>query len=164
MGDTDQETPFSNGTTVHASALVLGRTGLLISGPSGSGKSTLAAQLIADWKTQDHYAAWICDDRVALTVKGHRLLASAPTSISGMAEMAHVGIVRVNHEPTGHINGVIRLRPQSEIERMPGQASEDGFGQPVSGLGEPLPAITLPACQASLAVTLVRAWLKQNDL
>jgi serine kinase of HPr protein (carbohydrate metabolism regulator) len=47
---------------VHATALVVGTTGLLITGPSGAGKTTLALRLIALARSRGLYADLIADD------------------------------------------------------------------------------------------------------
>ena len=51
--------------TVHATAIVIGETGVLIRGRSGSGKSSLALALVARVRLAGGFAAFVADDRVA---------------------------------------------------------------------------------------------------
>ena len=58
--------------TVHATAIVIGETGVLIRGRSGSGKSSLALALVARVRLAGGFAAFVADDRVALAPAGGR--------------------------------------------------------------------------------------------
>jgi HPr kinase/phosphorylase len=76
--------------TLHASAVALGESGLLILGASGSGKSGLALRLMALG------ARLVADDRVSLARRGEALVASAPATIRGLIEARGVGILRAD--------------------------------------------------------------------
>jgi serine kinase of HPr protein (carbohydrate metabolism regulator) len=80
---------------VHATALVVGTTGLLITGPSGAGKTTLALRLIALARSRGLYADLIADDQVELTRYGQAIVASAPQSIAGLVELRGAGPVAI---------------------------------------------------------------------
>ena len=66
--------------TVHASAVALDDSGLLIIGPAGSGKSSLAIEMIAMG------AELIGDDMVALSAKGGEIFAAAASGARGQIE------------------------------------------------------------------------------
>lgn len=78
---------------IHASAVAVGSSGLLICGRSGAGKSSLALELIALG------ANLVADDQVLLTEKDGGLLMSAPPSIDGMIEARGLGLISVPTQP-----------------------------------------------------------------
>ena len=67
---------------LHASVVVIGEAGVLISGPSGSGKSSLALALIAAAEGAGFFARLVGDDRIAIACKGTRLIARGHPLIS----------------------------------------------------------------------------------
>ena len=72
-------------TTVHASAVQSGTTGILIRGPSASGKSRLAFDLILAGRAGKIPATiLIGDDRVLLETNAGHLIAKAPDTIGGL--------------------------------------------------------------------------------
>ncbi|NNF89808.1 MAG: serine kinase [Boseongicola sp.] len=97
---------------LHASAVAVGRRGLLILGASGSGKSTLAIQLIALGATL------VADDRV-VAARGAEggLMLSAPETIRGRIEARGVGLMTLPHAPALAFAVVDLDRP--ETERLP---------------------------------------------
>jgi len=145
--------------TTHGCALVLGRTGLLITGPSGSGKSTLATHLISHWLGLGRHAAWVGDDRIVLKTMGERMVAHCPAPLAGLAEFAHIGILAVKHQASAQIDCEIRLRPQETLERMPDFENTRLRKDDASVL----PALDVPQANSALAVHLVLAWLEQGD-
>ena len=75
----DPVAPVPLSTSWHATAIAAGGRALLITGPAGAGKSALALEMIALG------AGLISDDLVALSRRGHELIASAPTAATGDA-------------------------------------------------------------------------------
>lgn len=73
--------------TLHASAVALGRRGVLILGPSGSGKTRLALELVALG------AALVADDRVALAPSPAGVLMRAPEALAGLVEIRGAGVL-----------------------------------------------------------------------
>ncbi|MCP4319936.1 MAG: hypothetical protein GY789_29140 [Hyphomicrobiales bacterium] len=82
---------------MHATALVVGETGLLITGTSGSGKSRLALQFIQSAAATGRFAALVADDQVFLEMAAGRLVAVAPDATAGLIEIRGSGIVSVPH-------------------------------------------------------------------
>ena len=116
---------------VHGTAIVIGTTGLLFLGPSGTGKSAVALHCIGQARAQGVFAALVSDDQVLLGDAGGRLVARAPTSIAGLAEMRGAGIVRVETVEAAVLQRAIRpieppfaerLAPEGEtVEILPGR-------------------------------------------
>lgn len=70
---------------LHASAVVIGEDGVLITGPSGSGKSDLALRLI------DRGARLLGDDQILLTADGERLIGNGLGGFRGRMEIRGAG-------------------------------------------------------------------------
>ncbi|WP_421725150.1 HPr kinase/phosphorylase [Bauldia sp.] len=128
--------------TIHASAVRVGNTGVLIRGASGSGKSSLALGLLT---IAPEAAALIADDRVVLTVRDDQVFASAPESLAGLLEVRSVGIVRYPHFGPSAIHLVVDLRPMAECPRIPDNADATTMIEGVS-----LPFLRLPIGQFDL--------------
>ena len=117
--------PAANGTTFHASCVLVGRAAVLIRGASGSGKSRLALALIeAGANGTLPFARLVADDRVQLTVAHGRLLASAPEAIKGKIEVRGNGIREVAYEPVALVRLVVDL-DASDSARMPEAAARE---------------------------------------
>ena len=97
------------GGYVHATAIVVCESGVLIRGASGAGKSRLAALLLAEAERRKTFARLVSDDRVALTTCDGRLLARAHPALVGLIERRFEGIVSMPHEPVCVVNHVIDL-------------------------------------------------------
>jgi serine kinase of HPr protein (carbohydrate metabolism regulator) len=106
---------------IHANALVIGSTGVLLRGPSGSGKSGLTRELIAIASGMGLFARLIGDDRVEIVNCHGRLVARPHPAIAGAIEERGVGIIPVAYEPAGVIRCVIDLRGADEEppQRLP---------------------------------------------
>ncbi|MGL4239719.1 MAG: HPr kinase/phosphorylase, partial [Beijerinckiaceae bacterium] len=74
-----------DGGTVHGVALLIGETGVLITGASGAGKSALALELATQWRHDP--VRLIADDRVRLQAVGGRLVARPVDGFLGQAEI-----------------------------------------------------------------------------
>jgi len=99
----------SAAAAIHANALLLRETGLLLRGPSGVGKSLLTHALVARARAEGDFAALIGDDRIALENAHGRLLARGRAEIAGLLEIRNLGILRVPFEPAGVIRCVVDL-------------------------------------------------------
>lgn len=106
-------------TTVHASAVQSGTTGILIRGPSGSGKSRLAFDLmLAGRAGQIPATSLIGDDRLSLAVEAGHLVARVAGTIGGLIEIRGLGIRRCDFIPQGAIGLVIDLNAE-DAARLP---------------------------------------------
>ena len=135
-------------TTVHASAVLLGRRAVLIRGPSGAGKSRLALELIeAERGGALRFARLVGDDRVHLESVGGRLLVRPAESIVGLIELRGVGILRRDHEPCAIVGLLVDLAAP-DAERLPetGEASIHGVSLPRLAVASGVAA--LPAVMA----------------
>ncbi len=106
-------------TTVHASAVLVGRRAVLIRGPSASGKSRLALELIEAGRIGTVlFARLVADDRVHLEAVGGRLLARPAAALAGLIEVRGVGLLRVAHEPSAVVGFVVDLAAADAV-RLP---------------------------------------------
>jgi len=102
------------GTNIHASCVVIGKSGVLLLGKSGSGKSDLALQLI------DQGAVLVADDRTLVWVEKGALHARAPSTIKGLLEIRGLGIVAMPVRTQARVVLVVRLG--QEAARLPAQS------------------------------------------
>ena len=104
-------------TSLHATALVVGESGVLLRGPSGAGKSSLALALI--WATRERalYAALIADDRVFARALGGRLIVRGAPEFAGKIEQRCEGVIEVAAEPAAVIRLVVDLAGRGEAPR-----------------------------------------------
>ncbi len=127
---------------MHANALLIGETGLLVRGASGSGKSALTLRLVGWGKSNRSYARLIGDDRVALASRGGRLVARPHPAIAGLIEMRGVGLIRVDFEAAGVIRAVIDLAPPGGQGHPRHPLSDSGSTQ--------ICGVSLPRCAAEI--------------
>ncbi len=81
------------GTSIHASAVLVGDRAVLIRGPSGSGKSRLAFELLLAGRAgQVAQATLVGDDRVHLQPRAAELMASPAPALAGLIEIRGLGI------------------------------------------------------------------------
>jgi HPr kinase/phosphorylase len=125
--------------SVHASALVVGESGVLIRGPSGAGKSLLTLAMIANARAAGNFAALVADDRVFLELAAGRVLARAAAGFGGLVERRGEGLETRDYEPRAVLRLVIDLFPRGQkATRLP-EASE----REVELLGVTLPRLAL---------------------
>lgn len=112
-------------------------------GPSGSGKSDLALRLFERGFTL------VSDDQTLLRRQGDRLLASAPSTISGKIEVRGLGIVELPF--VSDVPVALAVELVSDIHRMPDEGRERTF------LSLPVPLISIDALTASAPAKIVLA-------
>jgi serine kinase of HPr protein (carbohydrate metabolism regulator) len=140
--------------TVHASAVLVGESAVLIRGPSGAGKSRLALDLLALAEAgRLPFARLVGDDRVALAAAGGRLLASPAPTIAGLIELRGAGILTVPFEPLAVVELVVDLASE-DGNRLPEAAAirttvlgVDLLRLPISPGAPPLPLVVDLACR-----------------
>lgn len=111
--------------SVHASCVLIGRSGVLIRGASSAGKSALAFQLLEASLAGKLPPAWlVADDRVVLEAVNGRLLAKAPEVISGKIEIRGLGIRQVPHEALALVSLVVDIGAP-DAARMPEPESSE---------------------------------------
>ncbi|MCA1442239.1 HPr kinase/phosphorylase [Ensifer sp. IC4062] len=139
--------PFCN---IHATAIVLGTTGFLITGPSGSGKSALALSCISEARRRGRFAALVADDRVDISLENDRMIARCPPSIRGLIEVRGGGIVAAETVSACLLDWAImpvrpprdpRLPPENEELQLEIGRSLPLLRVPVENLVSPLDAL-----------------------
>jgi serine kinase of HPr protein (carbohydrate metabolism regulator) len=107
----------------HATAVLVGSRAVLIRGTAGSGKSRLAWALLEAAETgKILFARLVADDRVVLSALNGRLIAAAPSQITGMIELRGSGILRVPYEPFAVVGWIVDLAAE-DAERVPAATS-----------------------------------------
>lgn len=125
--------------TIHATAIVIGTTGVLFVGASGSGKSSTALACICAARQRGLFASLVADDRVVVTRAGNSLIARAPHAIKGLAELRGFGIIPVTPLAAARLSLAIRPLLPPFGERM--APEEEVF--PVAGASLPLAVLPL---------------------
>ena len=113
-------------TSLHATAVIHGESGVLIFGPSGSGKSALALALMARASDTGAFCALIGDDRIFVSEAHGRLVARGAADLAGLIERRTAGLIRVRHEPAAVMRlGVELCERGRRWPRMP--EDDDGI-------------------------------------
>lgn len=141
---------------VHATAVLLGDRGVLVTGPSGSGKTSLALALVDRVRAGGGFARLVSDDQVFLSGHRGRLLCQAPATIAGLAEVRGIGPMRFLHEPAAIVDLVVRLVPRKDVQRLADAAEETlaGCTVPVLALAEREIIVSVPAVLARMGIEI----------
>lgn len=138
---------------LHASAVVIGESGLVLRGPSGVGKSALALSLVEVAQRRGLFARLVGDDRVSVREAAGRLIVAPHPRIAGRIERRFIGIARVPHEPHAVAKLIVDLERDAHgasVTRLPSGSA--GFTV-VAGVR--LRRIALPAAHPHLADMLL---------
>ena len=135
----------------HATALVIGCQGFLFVGPSGAGKTRLALACLAEAQARNIHAAIIADDQVFLSEAGSTIIAEAPQTIAGLAEVRGSGIVQVPSQSTAVMDFAVLPVSLGSTERLPPEDEMHRIAENRS-----LPLIRLPADAAHPLDLLLR--------
>lgn len=135
---TRTERPRAGAETLHATLVVLGEAGLLITGASGQGKSALALALLAQAASRGLHARLVGDDRVRVLLQGQRLVGRGHPVLTGRIEARGLGLLDVDSMDAAILRGVVTLADAPA--RMPEPEDETA-----EILGIRLPCITLRA-------------------
>lgn len=120
-------------STIHATAVVIGESGVVILGESGAGKSTLARDLVGEANRLGLFARLVGDDRIGITPCAGRILARPHPLIAGRVEVRGLGLSKALHEPVSVVRLAVVLADDAP-ERLP---PVDEFHE-FSGIAVPL--------------------------
>jgi HPr kinase/phosphorylase len=143
------------GTSIHASAVLIGDRAVLIRGPSGSGKSRLAFDLIlAGRASQTAPATLVGDDRVHVHPADGELVVRPAPALAGQIEIRGLGIRRCAFVPQALVGLVVDL-DAADAERLPPQ---DALSATIKGISIP----RIPVKQGFSGLPLVIAALTMS--
>ncbi|WEX88697.1 HPr kinase/phosphorylase [Sinorhizobium garamanticum] len=142
---------------IHATAIVLGTTGFLITGPSGSGKSALALSCISEARRRGRFAVLVADDRVDLSLENDRIIARCPPSIRGLIEIRGSGIVAVETVSACVLDWAIMPVRSSRDLRLPPENEELQLE-----IGRSLPLLRVPVENTVSPLDALHALLPKN--
>jgi HPr kinase/phosphorylase len=137
---------------LHASCVVVGEAGVLIRGSSGSGKSLLARDLILEAERGGRFARLVGDDRVRVTNRSGRLVATAVAAIAGKLEIRGFGILTLPYEKSA----IVRLVIDCLREAAPRLPDPDDRTKTMHG-------IAVPRIEACMEPGLARIILLRLD-
>ncbi|MDW6024520.1 HPr kinase/phosphorylase [Mesorhizobium sp. BAC0120] len=138
---------------IHATALVLGDRGVLITGASGSGKTTLALVLIRKFLLAGSFARLVADDQIFVKPRHGRVVVYSPRTIAGLAEVYGLGPQLLPHFESAVVDLVVRLVPKADAPRL-----SDPLTETVASIA--LPRLDLPSRNRTASSLAVAAWLK----
>lgn len=104
---------------IHATAIIVGSTGLLFVGPSGSGKSILAFNCLVAARRGGAFAALVADDQVFVTAEAGVITAHRPETIDGLIEIRGSGIARLPSIAAAAMHVAILPVDLGTAERLP---------------------------------------------
>ena len=128
--------------TLHASCVALDGRAVLITGISGSGKSDLSLRLL------DRGFTLVSDDQTIVRKQGGKLIAAAPSTITGKLEIRGVGIVTM--DTVGDVPVALLVDLTSDIQRLP----DDSRERPILGVNLPLVSVDAMTASAASKVAL----------
>ena len=109
MNATAASLPASPAPSIHATAVAIGESVVLIRGKSGAGKSQLALALMTEARGRGMFARLIGDDRIRLSVLNGRALVRGHPRTAGMIEERGTGILLEVQEDAGVLRCVVDL-------------------------------------------------------
>ncbi|WP_299868899.1 HPr kinase/phosphatase C-terminal domain-containing protein [uncultured Hoeflea sp.] len=109
-------------TTEHATAIVVGQTGLLFIGASGAGKSSTAFACLNAAIRRGWNAALIADDRTRLNAHSGRLIASCPAPLRGLIEIRGTGLLRMRRLDRAVMHLAVAPGEPSADSRLPAES------------------------------------------
>jgi len=136
------EDPAGAEFSLHATAVVIGEAGVLISGPSGAGKSALALALMA-LAGRGLFVRLVGDDRVRVCVNNGRVLVRPHPVLAGRIEQRGEGVLSVLHEPAAVARLAVELCPSDRRRDIPPRMPGDEQQAILIG-GVALPRLMLP--------------------
>lgn len=147
---------------LHASAVVLGESGVLIRGASGAGKSSLALALIDAWDAPGAFARLVGDDRVQCQTRHGHVVISPHRLIAGLAEWRSLGLLPHRHEVKAVLRLIVDLEIELAKENWPRLPDRKDFLCDFNGVTS-LPYLRLPARDTSRSVATIMAFLHKHS-
>jgi len=147
------------GELVHATAVLVGDRGVLITGASGSGKSALARALIDRALARGAYAALVSDDQCLLQQCAGRLLCIAPQILKGGLEVWGSGLHAIDCEPAAVIHLALEFVDSANAIRFGADELTQLQGVAIRHLRLPKREVEA-ACRAVEASLLQPQWNK----
>ncbi len=146
----------AGGPSIHASAVCVGDTAVLIRGPSGAGKSRLAFDLImAGRSAQLPSTILVGDDRVCLESRHGRVTVRPAPQLAGLIEIRGLGIRRCDFMPDATVGLVVDLAAP-DATRLP-----EPHSLVTTLIGVSLPRI--PVAEGFSALPLIAARLTMTS-
>jgi HPr kinase/phosphorylase len=143
---------------IHASAVALGESGVLIRGASGTGKSSLALALVDAWTIRGGFASLVSDDRVAYTIVNGRAVLSAHPATAGLVEWRGLGLLSQPHEIKAVLKLIIDLEIGSADSGEPRLPNQSELCCDFNAL-KSLPRLRLPARETWRSAAAIMAFL-----
>jgi HPr kinase/phosphorylase len=141
-----------NGTTIHASAVLVGDRAVLIRGPSGAGKSRLAFDLILAGRSGVlPPATLVGDDRIYAESRQGALIVRPAPELAGLIEVRGLGIRQIGFIASATVGLVVDL-DAADAERLP---PPEALRTGIAGIELP----RIPVAQGLLGLPMVVAWL-----
>ena len=143
------------GSSVHASAVLVGNRAVLIRGPSGAGKSRLAFDLILAGRAgQISPAVLIGDDRIHLDAGNGQLAVRPARELAGLIEIRGLGIRRCDFAEQAVVGLVVDLdAPDAERLPPPGALLAHIYGVEIPRIPVGVGYQALPLVVAALTTT-----------
>jgi serine kinase of HPr protein (carbohydrate metabolism regulator) len=150
----------SQPTLVHASAVILGESGVLIRGASGAGKSSLALALIDAWGVHGAFARLVSDDRVACRILNGRAVLSPHIVVAGLAEWRGLGLLPQKYELKAVLRLIVDLETDPEKGRTSRLPERDELSCDFNEL-KSLSRLRLPGRETYRSVATIMAFLQK---
>jgi len=150
--------PIVRPENIHATAVLVGARGILVTGASGSGKTTLALALIDHCHRRGLFSRLVGDDQLFVEAHAGRLVCRAPVAIEGLAEVVGLGPRPVPFEPAAVVDLHVRLVPAGEMARFQEDAGDSIAGclVPRIDVAERSVTAALPTVMARLSIAPFR--------
>lgn len=143
---------------LHATAIVVGETGIVFTGPSGSGKSELAFSFLTEAERCGLFAALIADDQIFVYRDGETIMAERPETIAGLLELRGSGIISIKSVSRAALHFAVTTVLSAESPRLPDE--NEALALPCGGqlplLRIPLSSLTPYGKFAALAQNLFK--------
>jgi serine kinase of HPr protein (carbohydrate metabolism regulator) len=154
MAEPTDPAPFA----VHASAVVLGESGVMIRGASGDGKSSLALALVEAWDRRGDFACLVGDDRVTVRIVNGRALVSPHEKLSGLAEWRGIGLIERDYESSVVLALIVDLESPARQADCPRLPESEEMRVDFHGLRQ-VARLRLPARETERSVAAIMAFL-----